>query len=107
SEPGVRTPEPRVRTPEPGVRVPEPGVRVPEPGVRVAVQTIGCRNIRPYARKAISRPSTTLMTTVPISRYLTCTPTNTRLSIARTAAAATVSPGCQWMAPGTISPATQ
>ncbi len=42
-----------------------------------------------------------------VSPYLTCTQMNTRLSIARTVAATTVSVGCQWKAAGTISPTVQ
>src|SRR5206468_2646355 len=48
-----------------------------------------------------------LMTMGVVSRYLTCTAMNTTLSIARTAAAATVSAGCQRNAAGTISPTVQ
>jgi len=40
---------------------------------------------------AMRRPSTTAMMMGPVSRDLACTPMNTRLSIARTAAATTVS----------------
>ena len=60
-----------------------------------AGQEIGFRTIRPYAMNAISRPSTTHMTMVAVSRYLTCTPMNTRLSTARSAAATTESFGCR------------
>ena len=56
---------------------------------------------------AMSRPSTPLMMMGVISRYLACTQMNTRLSIARTVAATTVSAGCQWRAAGTISPIVQ
>src|SRR4051794_31610163 len=72
-----------------------------------AGQKIGLSTIRPYAMNAMRRPSTALMMMGVISRYLACTPTNTRLSIARTAAATTVSGGCQCKASGTISPAVQ
>src|SRR5215472_11912370 len=56
---------------------------------------------------AIRRPNTALMIIGVTSRYLACTPMNTRLSTARTTAATTVSTGCQWNAAGTISPTTQ
>jgi outer membrane protein assembly factor BamB len=73
----------------------------------VAGQEIGDRNMRPYAMNAMTRPSTLTKMMGGISRYLTCTQMNTRLSIARTAAATTVSTGCQWRAAGTISPTRQ
>ena len=69
-----------------------------------AGQEIGARTIRPYAMNAMRRPSTPLMTMGGISRYLTCTQMNTRLSIARTAAATTVSVGCQWQGGGDDQP---
>ena len=72
-----------------------------------AGQTIGFRTIRPYAMNAMTRPSTPLKMMGVISRNLTCTPMNTRLSIARTVAATTVSAGCQRKTPGTISPTVQ
>src|SRR5277367_3530698 len=53
---------------------------------------------------AMRRPSTPLKIIGVTSRYLTCTPTNTRLSTAKTAAARIVSCGCQWNAAGTMSP---
>jgi hypothetical protein len=56
-----------------------------------AIQTIGCRNIRPYAMNAMRRPSAPLRIVVATSRYLTCTQTNRRLSTARTVAARIVS----------------
>ena len=56
---------------------------------------------------AMRRPSAPLMMMDGVSLYLTCTQTNTRLSIARTVAATTVSAGCQWKAAGTISPTVQ
>src|SRR5271170_407749 len=68
---------------------------------------IGLRTIRPYAMNAIRRPITPLKIMGVISWYLACTPMNTRLSIAKTVAAATVSAGCQWKAAGTISPTVQ
>ena len=74
---------------------------------RPAGQKIGFRTIRPYAMNAMRRPSTPLMMMGGISRYLTCTQMNTRLSIARTVAATTVSAGCQWKAAGTISPTSR
>src|ERR1700733_2301058 len=71
---------------------------------RRAGQRIGCRTIRPYAMNAMRRPSTPLKIMGVISRYLTCTQTNTRLSTAKTVAARMVSGGCQWKASGTMSP---
>ena len=60
---------------------------------RAAVQEIGARTIRPYAMNAMRSPRPALMTMDVISRYLTCTPMNTRLSAAKTVAATTVSIG--------------
>src|ERR1700722_824971 len=71
---------------------------------RPACQAIGFRTIRPYVTNAMRRPSTALKIMGVTSRYLTCTPTNTRLSTAKTAAARIVSDGCQWNAAGTMSP---
>src|SRR5262249_26087049 len=73
----------------------------------LADQEIGLRTNRPYAMNAMTRPSTMHITMVGISRYLACTPMNTRLSNARIVAATTVRAGCQWRAAGTISPTTQ
>src|SRR5258708_2229670 len=56
---------------------------------------------------ATMRPSTQLRSVGAISRYLTCTQTNTRLSTARAVAARAVSGGCQWNAAGAISPTVQ
>ena len=44
---------------------------------RPAVQKIGYRTIRPYTMNAMRRPSTPLKMMGVISRYLTCTQTNT------------------------------
>src|ERR1700691_3261443 len=74
------------------------------PGLR---QKIGCKTIRPYAMNAMRRPSTPLKMMGATTRYLTCTPTNTRLSTAKTVAARIVSGGCQWNAAGTMSPTVQ
>lgn len=51
--------------------------------------------------------NTTLMMMGGISRFVTCAPINTRLSVARIAAATTVSIGCQCTTAGTISPTEQ
>src|SRR5580692_9198993 len=56
---------------------------------------------------AMRRPSAPLKRMAVISPYLACTQMNTRLSIVRTAAATTVSAGCQWRAAGTTSPTVQ
>src|SRR5690348_13647240 len=56
---------------------------------------------------AMSKPSTPLMTMGVVSRYFTWTAMKTRLSTARTAAAATVSCGLALSAPGTMSPTAQ
>ena len=58
-------------------------------------QESGLKNIRPYVMNAMRRPSTPLKIMGVISRYLTCTATNTRLSTARIMAARIVSGGCQ------------
>jgi hypothetical protein len=67
-------------------------------------QETGFKNIRPYARNAISRPITLFKMMGVVSRYFTCTQTNKRLSTAKIAAARTISCGCQWRAAGTMSP---
>src|SRR5688572_11165418 len=72
-----------------------------------AGQEIGFRTSRPYAMNAMRRPSTALMKMGGTSRYWTCTQMNTRLSIAKAAAATTVIFGCQGKTLGTISPTVQ
>ena len=67
---------------------------------------MGFRTARPYATNAITKPSMPLMITDPVSAYVTCTHTKMRASIARTAAATTVSFGCMRSMAGTISPTT-
>jgi len=61
----------------------------------LAVQEIGCKNIRPHATNAMTTPSAPLKMMGVVSRYFTCTPMNTRLSTARITAARIVRCGCQ------------